>query len=230
MNTIQFSNSVVEWDNTAGQPVLWTNNSGQFVNWYSAAATNNLRYADFIRINTGAAIYRFTTGPADITVPAIDASAFSAVGVLMKVGEAQRDIKSTANETTITMTGIDTAMLGWVLGQNVKGAKVEMWHGFFNPDGSLMTAGGTGGLYQFFNGFINSFSITEQWMEDARSYVGTISVSASSVQLILQNRMAGRYTNDNSWKFFSPGDSSMNRVNFIETINYQFGKDAPPNS
>ena len=192
--------------------------------------TNNIRYADFIRINTGTSIYRFTTAPADITVSAVDSSAFDAVGILIKVGEAQRDIKSTANETTIAMTGIDTAMLGWVLSQNVKGAKIEMWHGFFDTNGALITTGGTGGLYQFFNGFINSFSITEQWMEEARGYVGTISVSASSVQLILQNRVAGRYTNDNSWKFFNPTDTSMNRVNFIETINYQFGKNAPANS
>jgi hypothetical protein len=192
--------------------------------------TNNIRYADFIRITTPTATYRFTTAPSNTTVAAVDATAFDAVGVLIKVGEAQRDIKSTANETSIAMTGIDTAMLGWVLGQSVKGAKIEMWHGFFDTNGALITAGGSGGLYQFFNGFINSFSISEQWMEDARAYVGTISVSASSIQLILQNRVAGRYTNNNSWQFFNAGDTSMNRVNFIETINYQFGKNAPANS
>jgi hypothetical protein len=61
-------------------------------------------------------------------------------------------------------------------------------------------------------------------MEQTRSYVGTITIAASSIQLILQNRIAGRYTNNNSWQFFNSGDTSMNRVNFIETINYQFGK------
>jgi len=192
--------------------------------------TNNIRYADFIRITTPDNTYLFTTAPSNITVSAVDAAEFDAVGVLIKVGEAQRDIKSTANETTVTLTGIDTAMLGFVLGQQVKGAQLEMWHGFFDTNGSLITTGGVGGLYQFFNGFISSFSISEQWMEELRMYVGTITVSASSIQLILQNRTAGRYTNNNSWQFFAPGDTSMNRVNFIETINYQFGKNAPINS
>jgi hypothetical protein len=128
------------------------------------------------------------------------------------------------------MTGIDTAMLGWVLGQNVKGSQIKMWHGFFDTNGALITTGGSGGLYQFFNGFINSFSISEQWMEEVKMYVGTISVTASSIQLILQNRQTGRYTNNNSWQFFNSGDTSMNRVNFIETINYQFGKGANANS
>ena len=55
--------------------------------------------------------------------------------------------------------------------------------------------------------------------------MGIISASASSIQIILQNRTAGRYTNDNAWQYWNNGDTSMNRVNFIETINYAFGKD-----
>lgn len=188
--------------------------------------TSSIRLADFLRVNTGGDIYRFTTAPSDTLVPAVDSTAFSAVGTLMKVGDVQRDIKSTANETTVTLIGIDTAMLGWVLGQTVKGSQIEMWHGFYNEDNELITSGGTGGLYQFFSGVITSFTISETWMEEARGYVGTITIAASAIQLILQNRIAGRYTNNNSWQFFNSGDTSMNRVNFIETINYQFGKSA----
>jgi hypothetical protein len=188
------------------------------------ANTNNIRIADFIRINTGAQIYRFCTAASDTTVSAVDATAFSAVGALMRVGDVQRDIKSTSNDTSVTLTGIDTAMLGFVLGNTVKGSYIQMWHGFFDTSGALITTGGTGGLYQFFSGYITSFSIQENWMEEARSFVGTIQIGASSTQLTLQNTNAGRYTNDDSWQFFNPGDTSMNRVSFIETINYQFGK------
>jgi hypothetical protein len=186
--------------------------------------TNNIRYADFVRVTTPSDVYLFTTAPAPITVTAVDTNPFSGVGQLMQIGSASRDIKSTANETTFTLVGIDTALLGWVLGQEVKGSKIEAWHGFFDVNGALITTGGTGGLYKFFTGFINSFAISEQWMEEARMFVGTIQVSASSIQLILKNRIAGRYTNDNNWQFFTPGDTSMERVAFISTINYQFGR------
>lgn len=192
--------------------------------------TSNIRIADFLRITTPTDIYRMTTAPNNITVLAVDALPFQAVGALLAIGEVQRDIKSTANSTTVSLSGIDTTMLGFVLSQNVKGSGIELWHGFFNTDGSLITTGGTGGLYQYFNGIITSFSISEQWMEEQRMYVGTISVAASSIQLILQSRLAGRYTNDSSWQFYNDGDTSMNRVPYIETINYQFGKDASPNS
>jgi hypothetical protein len=192
--------------------------------------TNNIRYADFVRVTTPSAIYRFASTPSAITVSAVDSQPFDALGVLMKVGDTQRDIKSTANETTFTLVGIDQAALGWVLGQEIKGSQIEAWKGFFNTDGALITTGGSGGLYQFFNGYINSFAINETWMEELRQFVGVISVNASSIQLILKNRTAGRYTNDNNWQFFNAGDTSMDRVAFITNINYNFGKGASPNS
>lgn len=192
--------------------------------------TNNIRYADFVRVTTPTATYRFATTPSALTVSAVDSQPFGALGILMKVGDTQRDIKSTANETTFTMVGIDTAMLGWVLGNQIKGSQIEAWKGFFDTNGALITTGGTGGLYQFFNGYINSFAVEETWMEEIRQFVGVISVSASSIQIILKNRTAGRYTNDNNWQFFSPGDTSMDRVPFISNINYNFGKGASPNS
>ena len=188
--------------------------------------TNNIRYADFIRLTTPDETFLLTSAPSSITVPEVDAQPFAGLGQIVRVGDATRDIKSTANETIFTLVGIDTAMLGLVLSKNIKGSQIEAWKGFFGTDGVLLTTGGTGGLYQFFNGYITSFGITEEWMEEARAYVGLIALSASSIQMILQNRTAGRYTNDNAWQFFTPGDTSMNRVSFITTINYQFGKGA----
>lgn len=224
MTPIVFNQEYVNWINNSNHIIPWINNSSQEIKWSSIAATNNIRYAQFVRVTTANSVYRFATTPAPITVPAVDAEPFGAVGVLMAIGQAQRDIKSTANETTFTLIGIDTAMLGWVLSQNVKGAQIEAWNGFFNTENELITQGGIGGLYQFFNGYISSFSISEQWMEEARTYAGTITVSASSIQLILQNRIAGRYTNDNSWQFFTSGDTSMNRVAAVANVNYYFGK------
>ena len=195
--------------------------------------TNNIRMADFIRVTTQDAlgdtvIYRLASTPSALTIPAVDAEPFDALGALVKVGDVQRDIKSTANETSITLVGINTAELGWVLSNKIKGSLVEMWHGFFDDNNELITTGGTCGLYKFCTGYVNSFNITEQWFEEARMYYGAINVSASSIQIILQNRTAGRYTNNNSWQFFTPTDTSMDRVSVIQNINYFFGRDRDP--
>lgn len=195
--------------------------------------TNNIRMADFIRVTTQDAlgatvIYRLASTPSVLTIPAVDSEPFDALGALVKVGDVQRDIKSTANETSITLVGINTAELGWVLSNKIKGSLIEMWHGFFDVNNQLITTGGAGGLYKFFTGYVNSFNITEQWFEEARAYTGVINVSASSIQIILQNGTAGRYTNNNSWQFFNATDTSMNRVSVIQNVNYFFGKDLDP--
>jgi hypothetical protein len=216
--------------------------------------TNVIRYADFFRLTLPSGIYYFATTPAPITIPSISATPFTALGQLVQVGSVQRDIKSTANETTVTLVGIDTAMLALVLNAKLKGSQIDLWHGFFDANNQLITTGavipwinssgatigwtnsssapigwtasnGTG-VYKYFTGFINSFSISEQWSEEIRAYSGVVTISASSFQLVLQNRTAGRYTNDNAWQSIYPGDTSMNRVNYISSINYAFGKTA----
>lgn len=185
--------------------------------------TNNIRYADFIQVVAGTQTFMFANTASSITVPAVSSQPFDGLGQLVGIGKVQRDIKSTAGQTTITLNGIDTAMLGWVLGQDIKGSQITMWKGFFDTSGNLITTGGTGGLYQYFYGFVNTFSIGEQWMEEARMYVGSITVSAANIQMILQNRIVGRFTNDASWEYFDSGDTSMNRVATISTIYYAFG-------
>ena len=216
--------------------------------------TNVIRYADFFRLTLPSGTYYFATTPAPITIPSISATPFTALGQLVQVGSVQRDIKSTANETTVTLAGIDTAMLALVLNAKLKGSQIDLWHGFFDANNQLITTvtsawlnnvgstiewtnslfdpiawtsstGGTG-VYKYFTGFINSFSISEQWSEEIREYTGVVTISASSFQLVLQNRTAGRYTNDNAWQSVYPGDTSMNRVNYISSINYAFGKTA----
>lgn len=185
--------------------------------------TTLIRYADLFRLTMPSATYLFATTPAPITVPSISASPFEGLGQLVKTNGAQRDVKSTANETSVTLIGIDTSMLGIVLNSQIKGSQIELWHAFFDANNQLITGGGTG-VYKYFNGYINSFSIDEQWMEEIRMYVGTATINASSFQLVLQNRTSGRYTNNNSWQSFNSGDTSMNRVAFISTINYAFGR------
>lgn len=187
--------------------------------------TNVIRYADFFRLGMLSGTYYFATTPTAQTIPSISSTPFTALGQLVKVNNVQRDIKSTANETTVTLVGVDTTMLGLVLSSNIKGSSIDLWHGFFDANNNLITSYGDGtGVYKYFSGYVNSFSISEQWMEETRAYVGVVTISASSFQLVLQNRTAGRYTNDNSWQSVTPKDTSMNRVNYISTINYAFGK------
>ena len=94
--------------------------------------TNNIRFADFVRLTTPDAVYRFATTASPLTVSAVDSEPFDALGSLVKVGDATRDIKSTANETSFTLVGIDTAMLGLVLSNQAEQyIKSNLLHEFY---------------------------------------------------------------------------------------------------
>jgi hypothetical protein len=225
MNFINFGFAPAIWQNNSKVTIAWTNSSSATIGWLGQALYNYVNMADFVKVTiTPSLIYYFATTPSPITVPGV--GTFTALGSLIKVNEVQRDIKSTANETSVTLIGIDTSVLGWVLDQKLKGCLIEMWHGFFDNTGALITLGGTNGLYKFFTGYINTFQISEQWLEEARTYVGTVTVNASSIQIILQNRIAGTYTNNNAWTYWYPTDTSMARVGVVQQANFQFGKTA----
>ena len=52
--------------------------------------TNNIRYADFVRVTTPTATYRFATTASALTIPAVDPEPFDALGALVKVGETKK--------------------------------------------------------------------------------------------------------------------------------------------
>ena len=49
--------------------------------------TNNIRMADFVRVTTASATYRFATTPTAFTIPAVDAQPFDALGSLVKIND-----------------------------------------------------------------------------------------------------------------------------------------------
>jgi hypothetical protein len=61
--------------------------------------TNNIRYANFLRITTPSATYRFATTPSALTIPAVDASPFSGLGAacIGWLGTARHQIDRSRN-------------------------------------------------------------------------------------------------------------------------------------
>jgi hypothetical protein len=59
-----------------------------------------------------------------------------------------------------------------------------------------------------------------------RTRIATCSISCSSMRRVLENRLSGIKTNQNSWQFIYPNDTSMNRVSEISNTFFDFG--SPP--
>lgn len=190
----------------------------------AALSGPQIRHAEFVKLTVGAAstVYTFCNAAAPITVSGIT---FSNLGALLTVGDVQRDMRSTSDDMTVALTGIDPTSISIILSNDIKGSLVEVWRGFFDANNQIITTPTTQ-FFKRYQGIINSVSITEDFNSEMRTRIATCSIACSSMRRILENRLGGVKTNQSSWQFLYPGDTSMNRVATIANTYFDFGK--PP--
>lgn len=192
----------------------------------NAVTSPSIQHSEFVRMTVGKpgfqTVYTFCNAASPITVNGIT---FSNLGALLNVGDVQRDIKATSDDMTIALTGIDSANIGLVLSSDIKGSLVEVWRGFFDSNNQIITTPTTQ-FFKRYQGIINNVSITEDFNTELRQRIATCSISCSSMRRILENRISGVKTNQNSWQFIYGADTSMDRVAEISATYFDFGK--PP--
>ena len=190
----------------------------------AALSGPQIRHAEFVKLTVGEAetVYTFCNAAAPITV---GGNTFTNLGALLNVGDVQRDMRSTSDDMTIALTGIDPTNIGIILGNDIKGSLVEVWRGFFDDNNQIITTPTTQ-FFKRYQGIINSVSITEDFNSELRTRIATCSIACSSMRRILENRLGGVKTNQSSWQFLYPNDLSMNRVATIANTYFDFGK--PP--
>ena len=191
----------------------------------NALSSANIRHAEFVRLQIGNPVtttYSFCNAAAPITVSGIT---FSNLGMLLQLGDIPQDIKSTSDDITISLMGIDPTNVGLILSSNIKGSTVEIWRGFLDSNNQIITSPTTQ-FFKRYTGIINSVGISEDFNDQARTRVATCTISCTSMRKVLENRIAGLRTNQKSWQFFYPSDTSMNRVAAISNQYFDFG--APP--
>jgi hypothetical protein len=178
--------------------------------------------AEFIRLTVfneygnvaNTSIYTFSSSYKE---ELIDGTVFTPLGGLLAVGSQPRDLRVTSADTSISLSGVDGNNIPIVLGTKIKGSKIEILRGFYN-DNYILT-----NTYPRFTGIVTSYAIAEDRDLDEDNFL--ISVNASSYKTVLENRIAGRKTNKNSWQVFNSTDSSMNNVYSIADQQFDFGGD-----
>jgi hypothetical protein len=190
----------------------------------AALSGPQINHAEFVKLTVGTAatVYTFCNAAAPITV---GGNTFTNLGALLSVGDVQRDMRSTSDDMTIALTGINPANIGVILSNDIKGSLVEVWRGFFDSNNQIITTPTTQ-FFKRYQGIISNVSITEDFNSEARTRIATCSIACSSMRRILENRLGGVKTNQSSWQFLYSGDTSMNRVATIANTYFDFGK--PP--
>jgi hypothetical protein len=142
---------------------------------------------------------------------------YTPLGGLLQVGVQNRDLRVTSADTSLSLSGIDGNNIYIVLATKVKGSEVEITRGFYDANYILQNT------YPRFTGIVTSYNISEDRQEREDNF--TVTINASSYKTVLENRISGRKTNQQSWQVFNSTDTSMNRVYSIADQQFDFGKD-----
>jgi hypothetical protein len=144
-------------------------------------------------------------------------TAYTPLGGLLSVGAQSRDIRVTSGDTTIALSGVSGNNIPIVLGTKIRGSTVEVLRGFYDANMVLTNT------YPRFTGIVTNYGITEDREELVDNF--TVTISASSYKTVLENRIAGRKTNKESWRYFNSSDASMDNVYAISGVQFDFGQD-----
>jgi len=152
----------------------------------------------------------------------LDGEAYIGTGGLMSISSTSSEISAAGSELVITLSGIPNSSIFEIMNSKIKGCPVLVKRVLFNAEtGTILSV--TGNPLGRFSGFVNNYSLNEDYDNTTRTSSNTLVLTCASNVSILENKIAGRKTNPQSQKTFYPSDISMNRVpNLINAV-YDFG-------
>jgi hypothetical protein len=145
---------------------------------------------------------------------------YTGIGQLLSITQTASELRMSNTEMTIAVSAIPITSISDFVAQPIKGSKVTVIRGIFNPvDHTLLSIGGnpTGK----FKGIVNNYAISE--MFDGRKESLTINFICKSQVGMVQSRSSGRRTNPTDEKLYFPADDSMNRVPSLANAKINFG-------
>ena len=193
----------------------------------NALSNPQIRHAEFVRLTLPSDTYTFCNAAGPITVNTIT---FNGLSSLLQIRDIQRDIKSTSDDLTVSLTGIDSQNVALILSNEIKGSIVEIWRGFLDDNNQIEIIDGQQQFCKRYQGITNNVSITENFDEKLRTRVATCITACASFKNILQKRIAGLSINPVQWQALHPNDTSMDRIPAITAQYFDFGKEPMRNT
>ena len=163
--------------------------------------------------------FRFSDINRSITV---DGDTYIGLGRLMGITSSSSEIRPTAAQVTITVSGIPNTSIAEIVNSRIKGSRVTIYRGIINTTtGQLLSI--TGNPVGRYVGLITNYSLNEEYDSEARNSSNTIVFTCASVLDVLGNTSSGRRTNKDDMRKFYPSDESFDNVSKLAGTNFNFG-------
>ena len=154
---------------------------------------------------------------------------YLALAGFLNTSDIQNNLSNANDEIQISLSAINPTYIAVTLGQPIKGGEVNIYRAFFDYTTKEIIVGE---VYKRFTGIISNFSVQEDLDTDGESpeVTHTITVIASSIMGVLENKISGRRTNKQDFSIEwpeianDPLDPSMDRVETLFNSSFDFGK------
>ena len=154
---------------------------------------------------------------------------YQALAGFLNVGEIQNNISNANDELQISLSAIPPTYIAAVLGEPIKGGEINIYRVFFDYNTQEVI---TGEVYKRFAGVISNYSVQEdiETLNQDVSVTHTITIIASSIMGVLENKVSGRRTNKQDYQIVyaeignNSTDPSMDRVDTLFNQSFDFGK------
>jgi len=152
----------------------------------------------------------------------IDSESYLGLGKLIGISNSRSELRVSSQELVITISGVPNVDLSEILYSKIKGAPVRIYRLFSNAEtGTALAIAGNPAVR--YRGFVNNYSIDEEYDTETRTSSNTIALQCSSTVDVLQNKYSGRKTNPQSMQKFFSTDTSFDRVPTLENATFDFG-------
>jgi hypothetical protein len=154
---------------------------------------------------------------------------YTALAGFLSISEIQSNISNANDEIQVSLSAIPPTYIAAVLGEPIKGGEINISRAFFDYKTQEVI---TGEIYKRFAGIISNYTVQEDLdvSNQEPSVNHTITIIASSIMGVLENKYTGRRTNRQDYQMVyaeignSSTDPSMNRVETLFNASFDFGK------
>ena len=136
---------------------------------------------------------------------------YQALAGFLTVGEIQNNISNANDELQVGLSAIPPTYIAAVLGEPIKGGEINIYRVFFDYNTQEVI---TGQVYKRFAGVVSNYNVQED-IETLNQDVGvthTITITASSIMGVLENKVSGRRTNRQDYQIVYTELPIVNRI------------------
>lgn len=149
---------------------------------------------------------------------------YLALGNLLNVSSTLHELRPSRGTLTVSLSGIPNSSIEEIVKSVIKSSEIDISRGWFELSGELVDDPEIPNPIGRWRGYVNNYSITEEWDAENRESSNTIQLECKSWVDLLNKKTSGRQTNEQSMKRFFPEDPSFDRVWSLANSDFDFGK------